>query len=176
MSRGGPRPGSGRPKKALAYAAEKAQCDDLLASEAREIMEALVAKAKEGDVSAIRLVIERIWGRAPEGVRAVFTPCGVGRLLEIANAEKIEDVQPTQDLLRAFAMEALGELFNGMKAGDIGAAKDLVSRYMGEPVQTIQQQVAALSPEDAASLMRAHYKAAGLPDEWIERLMGDKSA
>lgn len=65
MNRGGKRTGAGRKQGFSAKSAEEARRElaGMLIGEIRAIGEALIAKAKKGDVSATRELFDRAWGR-----------------------------------------------------------------------------------------------------------------
>jgi len=68
MPRGGKQPGAGRPKEKRTIQAEKLR-EFLIAEVIREkgpIIEALIAKAKTGDIPAIKEVLERTIGKVKE--------------------------------------------------------------------------------------------------------------
>jgi hypothetical protein len=70
MPRGGKQPGAGRPKEKRTIQAEKLR-EFLIAEVLREkgpIIEALIAKAKTGDVPAIKELLERSIGKVKETV------------------------------------------------------------------------------------------------------------
>ena len=62
---GGYRPGAGRPKAPHTIAAEAAKKTLILkfVKEKGPIFEALISKAKTGDVAAIKELFERVWGK-----------------------------------------------------------------------------------------------------------------
>jgi hypothetical protein len=60
---GGKREGAGRPPKALRYAQELAEAEAMLAEAAPRFVKKLLDLAEGGDVAAIRLCMDRLWGR-----------------------------------------------------------------------------------------------------------------
>ena len=65
MARGGFREGAGRPKAAHTIKAEAAKKTLILKfiKQKGPIFEALISKAKTGDVAAIKELFERVWGK-----------------------------------------------------------------------------------------------------------------
>lgn len=63
--KGGYRPGAGRPKAAHTIQAEKAKAELIrrFLKDKKPIFDALLNKAKEGDLQAIKELFERIWGK-----------------------------------------------------------------------------------------------------------------
>ena len=70
MKRGGYRAGSGRKKGFAARNAEEARrlLSDMVMREITPIGEALVKKARTGDVAAVRELFDRAFGRPSQGV------------------------------------------------------------------------------------------------------------
>lgn len=70
--RGGKRLGSGRKKGYAAKEAEEARhiLAGMVAKEIVPIGEALIEKAKKGDVAAVRELFDRAWGKAMQGFEA----------------------------------------------------------------------------------------------------------
>lgn len=68
--RGGYRPNAGRPKAAHTIQAEKAKAALIQAylDNIRPINEALIAKAKQGDIQAIRELHERVYGKVTQPI------------------------------------------------------------------------------------------------------------
>jgi hypothetical protein len=64
--RGGPQPGSGRPRKAVRNAAELAQAEGKILSAAPEMIDLLIKAAREGDTTAARYLCDRAFGRPSE--------------------------------------------------------------------------------------------------------------
>jgi hypothetical protein len=70
---GGKRPGAGRPKGSQArhtiqaITFKKALIDAVL-KEKKPLIDALVAKAKTGDIPALREIVDRVLGRATESI------------------------------------------------------------------------------------------------------------
>ena len=74
MAHGGPRPGSGRKKGSKASHTLEAEAVKVLYVEmakvhAKPVAEALIKKATNGDVSAIKEFNDRAFGRAPQAVQ-----------------------------------------------------------------------------------------------------------
>lgn len=69
--RGGYRAGAGRKKGFAAKNAEEARrvLSGRIAQEIVPISEALISKAKNGDIRAIHELFDRAWGRAPQAVQ-----------------------------------------------------------------------------------------------------------
>ena len=65
MAKGGYRPGAGRPKAQHTIQAEaaKAELINLFLKEKKPIFEALIRRAKEADMSAMKELFERVWGK-----------------------------------------------------------------------------------------------------------------
>lgn len=73
MSRGGARPGAGKPKGSkAAHTLEAQELKKALiksyAENAKEINAALMNKAKSGDIPAIKEVLDRCFGKAPQAL------------------------------------------------------------------------------------------------------------
>jgi len=68
--RGGKREGAGRKPGYAARSAEEARrlFSEKIAAEIEPIADALIAKAKNGDVRATSELFDRAWGRAPQSV------------------------------------------------------------------------------------------------------------
>ncbi len=68
--KGGYRQGAGRKKGFAAKTAEEARVllAGMLMREISPIGEALIAKAKRGDIGAAKELFDRAWGRAPQGI------------------------------------------------------------------------------------------------------------
>jgi len=64
--KGGKRPGAGRKKGFAALEAEGARklIAELLSREVAPVAEALIKKAKKGDIRAAQLLFERAWGKS----------------------------------------------------------------------------------------------------------------
>ena len=71
MANGGARPGAGRPKGMNAINAEKGKAELIKAYLANiiPINEALVNKAKQGDIGAIKELHDRVHGRAAQDIK-----------------------------------------------------------------------------------------------------------
>lgn len=65
-NRGGQRPGAGRKPKALRWAEEIAQAEGQIIKALPKVIEGLIKAASEGDFTAARYLMDRIWGRVPE--------------------------------------------------------------------------------------------------------------
>ena len=63
--------GGGRPKAAHTLQAEKAKASliEMYMKNVKPINEALLKKAKEGDMQAIKELHDRVWGKAPLDVQ-----------------------------------------------------------------------------------------------------------
>ena len=76
--RGGYRAGSGRKKGFAAKSAEEARklFSELLMADVEPIARALIAKAKQGDVSAAKELFDRSWGKSLQAteVKSVLFP------------------------------------------------------------------------------------------------------
>lgn len=73
MSAGGKREGAGKPKGYKAPHTLKAQelkkkLIESFGAEADAIYKALIDKAKAGDISAIKEVLDRVWGKSPQQI------------------------------------------------------------------------------------------------------------
>lgn len=70
MANGGARPGAGRPRGTNGIQAEKAREYIIrrVSEELEPIMDQLIAKAKKGDMAAIKDLLDRAYGRAKETV------------------------------------------------------------------------------------------------------------
>ncbi len=68
--RGGYRRGAGRKKGFAAKNAEEARklLSERVAAEIGSIGDALISKAKEGDIAAIKELFDRAWGRSPQSI------------------------------------------------------------------------------------------------------------
>ena len=68
--RGGQRIGAGRRKGFAAKSAEEARrlLSERVAAEIGPICDALISKAKEGNIPAIKELFDRAWGRAPQSM------------------------------------------------------------------------------------------------------------
>ncbi|MBI2004894.1 hypothetical protein HYS79_01880 [Patescibacteria group bacterium] len=66
--RGGYRQGAGRKQGFAAKSAEETRriLSEMVMSEIKPIGKALIAKAKKGDVMAVRELFDRAWGKAPQ--------------------------------------------------------------------------------------------------------------
>jgi hypothetical protein len=64
--RGGSRSNAGRKPKALRYAQELAAAEKKIVAAAPAIIDALVRAAENGDASAARYLLDRVWGRVKE--------------------------------------------------------------------------------------------------------------
>lgn len=69
-SHGGKRNGAGRKKGFAAKNAEEARSvlSEMLVREIKPIGQALIAKAKNGDIRAANELFDRAWGRAPQSL------------------------------------------------------------------------------------------------------------
>lgn len=65
MSRGGSRPGAGRPPKGLRYAQQAAAAEGAIAAALPELVEILLGAARKGDAASARYLVDRLLGRAP---------------------------------------------------------------------------------------------------------------
>lgn len=72
---GGYRPGAGRPKAAHTIQAEKAKAELIrrFLEEQKPIFDALLKKAKQGDLQAIRELFERVWGKESQPFEGALT-------------------------------------------------------------------------------------------------------
>lgn len=73
MARGGKRPGAGRPKdskekQTLVKEQALLRLRELVLKEIDPVTEALIAKAKTGDVPAIKELFDRAFGKAPQAI------------------------------------------------------------------------------------------------------------
>ena len=73
MALGGKRQGAGRPKGTkssvnLKLDAAKAELIRMYMENLKEITEALIKKAKEGDIGAIKELHDRVYGKAPQAI------------------------------------------------------------------------------------------------------------
>ena len=86
---GGKRQGAGRKKGFAAHSAEEArrQLAEMVAQEIGPIGQALLAKAKAGNVAAIKELFDRAWGRAPQSLAITTTETEV---VAEANAEAMQ--------------------------------------------------------------------------------------
>lgn len=68
--RGGYRKNAGRKKGFSAISAEQSRIilADMVAREIVPIAEALILKAKNGDISAVKELFDRAWGRSPQAM------------------------------------------------------------------------------------------------------------
>ena len=69
--KGGKREGAGRKQGFAAKNAEEARklLSERVAQEIGAISDALILKAKKGDIQAIKELFDRAWGRSPQNVR-----------------------------------------------------------------------------------------------------------
>jgi hypothetical protein len=73
MAHGGKREGAGKKKGSKASHTLQAQelkkkLIESFGAEADEIYKALITKAKTGDIPAIKEVLDRVWGKAPQQI------------------------------------------------------------------------------------------------------------
>jgi len=73
MEHGGKRKGAGKPRGHKALHTLKAQelkkkLIELFHDDAEDVYQALIKKAKTGDIQAIRELLDRVWGKAPQQI------------------------------------------------------------------------------------------------------------
>jgi hypothetical protein len=89
--RGGYRAGSGRKRGLAAKNAEEARrmLSERVVQEIGPIADALISKAREGDIRAIHELLDRAWGRAPQAIEIIderdLTPEVSPRIKELAD-------------------------------------------------------------------------------------------
>ncbi|MSU74863.1 hypothetical protein EXS57_03775 [Candidatus Kaiserbacteria bacterium] len=119
--RGGYRAGAGRKRGFAAKLAEEARTifAERVAQEIGPLSDVLISKAKAGDIRALHELLDRAWGRAPQGI-------------EMTMVEEDPDTEESNERVRVLA-DALKELqYVGISEsgnGIVEAAKEFRKWY-----------------------------------------------
>jgi hypothetical protein len=183
---GGARPGSGRPKSAFTRLKEKAVSDALIWYASPEITTAMITYALNGDTTLLKHLDERIHGRigdtAPlcvrleemqENLPAGFDPAVLfATLQERLVGASGEGEWLTSDDKRARKV-GVTTLEKFAARGDKQAAAILAKGAGPEPMLSLPEQAATMTPEQVRETMMARYLGAWpwLPREEIERMV-----
>lgn len=94
--RGGYRQGAGRKQGFAAKSAEEARriLSEMVMSEIKPIGKALIAKAKKGDVMAVRELFDRAWGKAPQNAQIGLTDERMPTPILVRFRRKHKEIRP----------------------------------------------------------------------------------
>ena len=173
---GGARPGAGRPKKALAQLKERAQIEGLIWARAPELVQVAINCALNGDAAIIKELFLRLFGmpgnyvpifdRLPQIVAALpegWTPEAMFAEMD-ADRRKINGPWTTATSAQ-IGREMLEVLWERGARGDTKAAQWMAAQWIGDPVLSLGEQAASMTPEQLRETMIARYTAAW---PWLE--------
>lgn len=166
---GGFRPGSGRPKGRKTKITERARIEGLIWYRSDEIIDSMINHAVNGDATLSKYLGDRLLGRDTvpildrvEQIEAAL-PEGWDAALAAEIAEKLANELPQGPWTKADAEQAgrlaVEKLRERMRRGDGQAAIHLSKVYYPDPILTLGEQAATMTPEQLRETMIRRYKA-----------------